>query len=88
MGFLLVFAAGYVMGSRAGGESLDAVIDAVHAIRESEEFHDLVSALRTHTADSLRGLATMLENGRQQSDIARTTPSDLLDRVKLIAGLR
>jgi hypothetical protein len=87
MGFLLVFAAGYVMGARAGEESLDEVIDAVHAIRESDEFHDLVSALRTHAADSLRGLATMMENGREPSD-GRTTPNDLLDRVKLIVGLR
>jgi hypothetical protein len=87
MGLLLVFAAGYVMGARAGGESLDEVIDAVHAIRESDEFHDLVSALRTHAADSLRGLATTLEKGREPTD-GRTTPSDLLDRVKLIVGLR
>ena len=87
MGLLLVFAAGYVMGARAGGESLDEVIDAVHAIRESDEFHDLVSALRTHAADSLRGLATMLDNGRDATS-ERTTPSDLLDRVKLLVGLR
>ena len=87
MGLLLVFAAGYVMGARAGGESLDEVIDAVQAIRESDEFHDLVSALRTHAADSLRGLATILESGHEPTD-GRTTPSDLLDRVKLIVGLR
>ena len=87
MGLLLVFAAGYVMGARAGAESLDDVIDAVHAIRESDEFRDLVSALRAHAADSLRGLATTLENGRDASG-ARTTPTDLLDRVKLIVGLR
>lgn len=88
MGFLLVFAAGYVMGARAGGESLDDVIDAVHAIRESDEFHDLVSAVRVHAADSLRGLASMLETGREQHEDVRTNPSDLLDRVKLIVGLR
>ena len=63
------------------------MIDAVHAIRESDEFHDLVKALRTHAADSLRGLATMLENGRPTTD-GRRAPSDLLDRVKLIVGLR
>jgi hypothetical protein len=87
MGLLLVFAAGYVMGARAGGESLDDVIDAVHAIRESDEFHDLLAALRTHAADSLRGLATMLDNGRDAT-AGRSTPSDLLDRVKLLVGLR
>jgi uncharacterized protein YerC len=87
MGLVLVFAAGYMMGSRAGGESLDEVIDAMHAIRESEEFNDFVRALRTHAAHSLRSLATMLENGRDQV-ADRTGPNDLVDRVKLIVGLR
>ncbi len=86
MGMLLVFAAGYVMGSRAGSESLDEVIDAVHAIRESEEFHDLVKALRTHAAHSLRGLATMLESDRQPTDQVSST--DLLERVRVIVGRR
>jgi hypothetical protein len=88
MGILLVFAAGYVMGARAGGESLDEVIGAVHAIRESDEFNDLVKAMRTHAAHSLRGLATMLENGREQVLADRAGPNDLVDRVKLIVGLR
>jgi hypothetical protein len=87
MGLMLVFAAGYVMGSRAGGETLDDVVDAVHAIRESEEFHDFVKALRTHAAHSLRGLAAMMEKGREQSDDPGAT-GDLLDRVRLIVGLR
>ncbi|MEP7113612.1 MAG: hypothetical protein ABI862_10130 [Ilumatobacteraceae bacterium] len=87
MGLLLVFAAGYVMGARAGGETLDEVVDAVHGIRESEEFHDLVKAVRSHAAHSLRGVATMLEKGREQSDVAGAT-GDLLDRVRLIVGRR
>jgi hypothetical protein len=86
MGFLLVFAAGYVMGARAGGESLDEVVDAVQAIRESEEFHDLVSALRSHAAHSLRGLAGMLESGRQPDGSVST--GDLLERMRVIAGRR
>ncbi|MEY2445210.1 MAG: hypothetical protein QOE00_1790 [Ilumatobacteraceae bacterium] len=87
MGLLLVFAAGYVMGARGGGESLDDVVDAVHAIRESEEFHDFLTALRTHTAHSLRGLASTLENGRQPRDESPAS-SDLLERVRLIVGWR
>ena len=86
MGLLLVFAAGYVMGARAGSESLDDLVDAVQAIRASEEFDDLVKALRKHAAHSLRGLATMLENGREPA--VQRDPSDLLDRMKLIVGLR
>ncbi|HEY5422950.1 MAG TPA: hypothetical protein VFE69_05785 [Ilumatobacteraceae bacterium] len=87
MGFLLVFAAGYVMGARAGGETLDEVVDAVHAIRESEEFHDLVTALRSHAAHSLRGLAGMLESARQPTDGSVST-GDLLERMRVIAGRR
>jgi uncharacterized protein YerC len=87
MGMLLVFAVGYVMGSRAGGETLDEVVDAVHAIRESDEFHDFVRALRTHAAHSLRGLATMVEKGRDPTDDAGA-PTDLLERVRLITGWR
>jgi hypothetical protein len=87
MGLLLVFAAGYVMGSRGNGESLDDVIDAVHAIRESEEFHDFVKAARTHAAHSLRGLATMVESGRERHN-EPSPPSDLLEKVRLIVGWR
>ena len=87
MGLVLFFAAGYVMGSRAGGESLDEVIDAVHAIRQSDEFNDFVKALRSHAADSLRGLATMLEKDREPS-VERGSSNDLLDRVRLIVGGR
>jgi hypothetical protein len=87
MGLVLVFAAGYVMGARAGGETLDDVVDAVHAIRQSEEFHDFAKALRNHAAHSLRGLAAMLEKGSEPSDDPGTS-GDLLDRVRLIVGLR
>ena len=87
MGVLLVFAAGYVMGARGGGESLDDVVDAMRAIRESDEFHDFLKALRTHAAHSLRGLATTLENGRQRDD-DRASSADLLERVRLIVGWR
>jgi hypothetical protein len=88
MGLVLFFAAGYVMGSRAGSESLDEVIDAVHAIRRSEEFHDLVRAVRTHAAHSLRELAATLEKGREQSREVSSSSSDLLDRVRVIVGMR
>ena len=87
MGLLLVFAAGYVMGARAGGETLDDVVDSVHAIRESDEFHDFVKALRSHAAQSLHGLATMMEKGRDPSTAPSET-GDLLDRVRLIVGRR
>ena len=87
MDLLFVFAVGYAMGSRAGGESLDEVIEAVRAIRESDEFHDFVTAMRKHAAFSLRNLATVLEREREPT-AAPNVPTDLLDRVRLLVGRR
>jgi hypothetical protein len=87
MGLVLVFAAGYLMGARAGSESLDDVVDALKAIKQSEEFRDLVSALRSHAADSLRGLASMLEReGGGEGAADSTAMNDLVERVMLIVG--
>jgi hypothetical protein len=87
MGMFLVFAAGYALGTRGGDESLDDVVKALNAIRHSEEFHGLVSAIRTHAASSLRGLATTIETFSDDGG-EREGPSDLLERVRLLAGRR
>ena len=84
MGIVLMFAAGYVLGARAGGETLDEVIDAAAAIRDSDEFRGLVAAVRSHAAHSLRGLASLLDD-TDHSPVTATVPSDLVERVRLIA---
>lgn len=92
MGILLVFAAGYALGSRGSDERLDEVVSACRAIRRSDEFNGLVSAIRAHAAHSLRGLATTIERfGADQDhdddrDVAQ--PTDLLERVRLLAARR
>ena len=88
MGLLLVFAAGYVLGSRAGEESFDEVVKAANAIRRSDEFKGLVSALRAHAADSLRGVADMIERHGDTADGEVATSSDLLERVRLLSSRR
>ena len=87
MGMLFVFAAGYVLGSRGGDESLDEVVKALRAIRRSEEFDGLVKAAKVHAASSLRGLADMVEQLGDGGD-ERVVPSDLLERVRLLASRR
>ena len=87
MGMLFVFAAGYVFGSRAGDDSLDEVVKALRAIRRSEEFDGLVKAAKVHAASSLRGLADMVEQ-LGAGDDERVVSSDLLERVRLLAGRR
>ena len=50
MGILLAFAAGYILGAKAGSETSTTSSMRVNAIRQSEEFNDLVRSLRSHAA--------------------------------------
>ena len=87
MGMLLGFVAGYVMRSMGREESLDDIVVAVQAIRESDEFHDLVKTVRSHASHTLRGLATIVERGWRSPD-ETGSPTDLVERVRLIVGRR
>jgi len=79
MGIVLAFAVGYVVGANSGQESYREVVDSLRAVRQSEEFHGLVAAMRAHLGASLRQLA----------DVVDATPGDdapakLLDRVRTL----
>ena len=84
MGILFAFAAGYVLGARAGSQDFDDVVEALQAIRQSDEFNDLVKSLRSHAAHTLRELATMLDkaSGEGGTGFSSMTTQDLVDRVK------
>jgi hypothetical protein len=55
------------------------------AVRESDEFADLVSAARTHVGHTLREIASMVEGG-SDDDGEPTENVDLVDRVRHIFG--
>lgn len=78
----LAFAAGYVAGARAGGEDFSDVVRSFEAIRKSEEFNDLVTAVRSHTGQALRRLATVVEEGEPTG----FDTHDLVARVRHLAG--
>ena len=40
---LLALAAGYVLGAHAGSRDFDQLVDAVRAIRDSDEFNDFLA---------------------------------------------
>ena len=86
MGILLAFAAGYILGAKAGSDDFDDVIDAVNAIRQSEEFNDLVRSLRSHAAHTLRELASLVERPGATTSLASVTTEDLVERVKNLVG--
>ncbi len=87
MGILLAFAAGYVLGARGGSEDFDDVVQALRAIRQSDEFEDLLKSLRSHAAHTLRELATMLDRtGAEGDGLTSMTTHDLVERVKSLVG--
>lgn len=80
MGVLLAFAVGYAVGSKAGRQGYDDLTESLKAIRESEEFAAMLTALRSHAAHALRGLAEFV------GDEERTmTMDDLVSRVRALA---
>jgi hypothetical protein len=88
MGILFAFAAGYVLGARAGSEDFDDVVEALQAIRQSDEFNDLLKSLRSHAAHTLRELATLLDKSGVEggTGLSSMTTQDLVDRVKSLVG--
>ena len=84
---LLAFAAGYVFGARAGTQDFDDVVQALKAIRDSEEFHDLLGSLRSHAAHSLRELAAILDRSDTgERTLSAVTTQDLVERVRSLVG--
>ena len=72
MGVFVALAVGYVVGARAGSKDLDQVGKALKALSASDEFADVVSAVRSHLGHTLRELAGMIE-GAARGDRARAT---------------
>jgi hypothetical protein len=81
MGVVLAMAVGYVLGARAGRGELDDVNASLRAVWNSDEFADLVAALRNQTAHVLREAASMVEATPRTDDdgLAR---GDLVEQVR------
>ena len=77
MGVFIALAVGYVVGARTGSKDLDQVGKALKALSASEEFADVVSAVRSHLGHTLRELAGMVEGAPKQIE-----SGDLVERVR------
>jgi hypothetical protein len=60
VGILTAFGVGYLVGSQGGREGLDEVVAAAREVKSSDEFADLLRALRTHAGDTLQELGRRL----------------------------
>jgi len=81
---ILALTIGYLIGARAGSKDVDQIVGSVKALRESEEFSDLVAAVRTHAGHTLRELATIVDTGG--SSLLHV--SDTGESANLVDGVR
>jgi hypothetical protein len=81
MKVLMALVGGYLIGARAGSRDFDQLTKSFRAVVESEEFDDLVRAVRTHAGHTLRELADVLDSG---GDLLPT--HDLVERVRQLAA--
>ena len=69
---------GYVIGAKAGSKDLDQVVGSLRRLSESEEFADVMSAVRTHLGHTMRELAAVVDG---TGELPEET-GDLVDRVR------
>ena len=81
MGFFVALAVGYVVGARTGSKDLDEVGRALKALSASDEFADVVSAVRSHLGHTLRELAGAIEGAPKELETG-----DLVERVRHLFG--
>lgn len=91
MGMLAALAVGYVVGARAGSKDLDQVTRALKALSASDEFADVLAALRSHVGHTLRELGGMIEGGPRHDGVGSAAPGgdgvgDLVDEVRQLFG--
>jgi hypothetical protein len=88
MKLVLALAAGYVLGARTGGEHFDEMVRSLRAIKDSEEFRDLMVSVRSQAGATLRELASVIERPSPAADADPAAAGDLVERVRHLAGLR
>ena len=81
MKVLLALVGGYLVGARAGSRDFDQLTKSFRAVYESEEFEELLTAVRSHAGHTLRELADVIDRG---SDMLAT--NDLVERVRQLAA--
>jgi hypothetical protein len=82
MNTLVAVVAGYLLGARSGGKDLERLGQSVKALCETDEFDDLVSAVRAQVASTLRELAGMIDGERTMG----AADGDLVSRVRELVG--
>ena len=78
------FAAGYLLGGKAGNQGIDEFMAAGREVLHSKEFQALVTAGRNHAAATFRQLGDLVEGGEE----ATPAMDNVLDLVKALVERR
>jgi hypothetical protein len=81
---LAALAIGYVAGAKTGGKNLDELNRSLKALRQTDEFAEVISAARGQVAAALRTTASLVEG--QPARPGAT--GDLVARVRYLVGDR
>jgi hypothetical protein len=82
MGIFVALAVGYIVGSKTGGKELEHLGRSLKALCETDEFADVVTAVRSQLGSSLRELATMVDSAGEMTEV----DGDLIARVRSLVA--
>jgi hypothetical protein len=82
MNVLLALAVGYVIGARTGGKDLDQLGRALKSLAGTDEFGEVVLALRAQVGATLHEVAAIVQGERPVPDES----VDLVARVRHLTG--
>ncbi len=81
VGILTAFGFGYLVGGQGGRDGMQEVAKAARAVGASEEFGDLIGAMRAHAGEGLKELGKLLTGESN----APMSIASILDRTKKAA---
>jgi hypothetical protein len=81
---LVVLAVGYVIGAKTRGQDLDRLTNSIKALYATDEFADVVSAVRSQLGNTLRDLAAIVDG---QDDLP-DSGDDIVAKVRHLVGPR
>jgi hypothetical protein len=80
----VVLAVGYVIGAKTRGQDLDRLTNSIKALYATDEFADVVSAVRSQLGNTLRDLAAIVDG---QDDLPDSS-DDIVAKVRHLVGPR
>jgi hypothetical protein len=82
MKVFVALAAGYLIGARTGGGDLEQLGRSVKALCGTDEFAEVVVALRVQAGSTLREIASIVDGERSLPD----AKGDLVTKVRHLVG--